>query len=146
MVIEQGESSEIDNFIPLLTDAVDNISNEDYELFIKHCCATNELCTKAGGRSLFEHKWWLKDQKSYNESRKTSMPDAADTMCPSYANRESDNVHHTGEEKPRFNHKDLENLLEKFQKRIESDKNYKYYTEDPALAQNHVEISSSVAE
>lgn len=48
------------------------------------------------------------------------------------------------DEKTKFGHKELDALVLKFQKRVEADKNYKFYTQDPGFGQNDwIEGSSS---
>jgi hypothetical protein len=129
---KKGENSEIDNFIPLLSDALDATSNEDIEFFIKYCCVSRDIVNTAGARAPFENKWWLRDQKSIAESKRTSMPDAAETMCMNYPNCESEDCKYCNDATIKYRHKDLELLIEKFQKRVESDKNYNFYTQEPA--------------
>ena len=85
----------------------------------------------------FGHKWWQRDQKSSSESKRTSTPDATQTLWHNYPNSDNNNWEMSNsDEKTKFGHKELDALVLKFQKRVEADKNYKFYTQDPGFGQN----------
>lgn len=126
--IADEKSSQIDNFIPLLTDALSKISNEDIDLFIKYCWAPSDRGN--GSYAKFSNKWWHKDLNSTLHSKRANTPEGAKTLWSNYPNWESESWKEWNIDKENLSHKELDTLIHKFEQKIESDKNYHYYMQE----------------